>query len=195
VSWLSPEKKRQLYGDSLRRDVAGYDSFAVLESYFNRTEGWDPLSRVQYVDIKTFLVDDILTKVDRASMAHSLEVRVPLLDHEFMEFAATLPASYKLRGSTQKYILKKALRNLLPEETMNRTKMGFSVPLARWLRGELRPLFEERMFAKDAFVGELFDVAPIRTWWDRHQSGASDFSTELWALLVLESWGRRFLRG
>jgi len=147
------------------------------------------------VDIKTFLVDDILTKVDRASMAHSLEVRVPLLDHEVMEFAATLPSSFKLRGSTQKYVLKRALKDLLPEETMNRTKMGFSVPLARWLRGELRPVFEERMFAADAFVNEIFEPAPIRAWWDRHQSGASDFSPLLWSLLMLESWGRRFLRG
>ena len=195
VSWLSPEKKRRLYREPLRRAVADYDSFAVLESYFQKTDGWDPLSRIQYVDIKTFLVDDILTKVDRASMAHSLEVRVPLLDHEVMEFAASLPSSYKLRGSTQKYILKKAVRTLVGDETLNRTKMGFSVPLARWLRGELRPLFEERMFAKDAFVGDLFDVGAIRAWWDRHQSGASDFSPELWALLVLESWGRRFLRG
>ena len=78
---------------------------------------------------------------------------------------------------------------------MNRTKMGFSVPLARWLRGELRPVFEERMFAADAFVNEIFEPAPIRAWWDRHQSGASDFSPLLWSLLMLESWGRRFLRG
>jgi len=195
MSWLSPEKKRKLYREPLRRALADYDSFSVLESHFRKTEGWDPLARIQYVDIKTFLVDDILTKVDRASMAHSLEVRVPLLDHEVMEFAASLPSSYKLHGSSQKYVLKRAVRKLVGDETLNRTKMGFSVPLARWFRGELKSLFEERMFAKDAFVGELFEVAPIRTWWDRHQSGVSDFAPELWALLVLESWGRRFLRG
>jgi len=195
MSWLSPDKKRKLYRDPLRRELADYDSFSVLEPHFKRTEGWDPLSRVQYVDIKTFLVDDILTKVDRASMAHSLEVRVPLLDHEVMELAASLPSRLKLRGQTQKYILKKAVRGLLGDETLDRPKMGFSVPLARWLRGELRPLFEERMFAKDAFVSDLFDVTAIRAWWDRHQSGVSDFAPELWALLVLESWGRRFLKG
>ncbi len=195
MSWLSPEKKRSLYRDPLRRELADYDSFSVMARYFARTEGWDPLSRVQYVDIKTFLVDDILTKVDRASMAHSLEVRVPLLDHEVMEFAATLPSTFKLRGGTAKYVLKKAVKDLLPRETLTRTKMGFSVPLARWLRGDLKSLFEERMFAKDSFVGELFDPAPIRSWWDRHQSGASDFAPELWSLLVLESWGRRFIRG
>ena len=195
MSWLSPEKKRSLYREPLRRELADYDSFSVMDRYFARTEGWDPLSRVQYVDIKTFLVDDILTKVDRASMAHSLEVRVPLLDHEVMEFAASLPPALKLRGGTGKYVLKKAVRNLLPPETLTRTKMGFSVPLARWLRGELRPLFQERMFAPDAFVRELFDPAPIRTWWDRHQSGVSDYSPELWSLLMLETWGRRFLRG
>lgn len=195
MSWLSPDKKRLLYREPIRRAIADYDSFSVMKSHFDKTEGWDPLSRVQYVDIKTFLVDDILTKVDRASMAHSLEVRVPLLDHELMEFAASLPSGLKIRGSSQKYVLKKAVRGLVGDETLNRRKMGFSVPLARWLRGELRPLFEERMFAKDAFVGDVFDVAPIRTWWDRHQSGASDYAPELWSLLVLESWGRRFLRG
>ncbi len=195
MSWLGPEKKRQLYREPLRRELADYDSFSVLAKYFERTRGWDPLSRVQYVDIKTFLVDDILTKVDRASMAHSLEVRVPLLDHEVMEFAACLPPTLKLRGGTGKYVLKKAIEGLLPRETLTRTKMGFSVPLARWLRGELRPVFEERMFAKDSFVSGLFDPEPIRTWWERHQSGVSDFSPELWSLLMLECWGRRFLRG
>ena len=195
MSWLSPEKKRRLYREPLRRELADYDSYSAVAKYFDRTKGWDPLSRVQYVDIKTFLVDDILTKVDRASMAHSLEVRVPLLDHEVMEFAASLSPTLKLRGGTGKYVLKRAVGGLLPQETLTRTKMGFSVPLARWLRGELRPVFEERMFSKDSFVSDLFDPEPIRAWWDRHQSGASDYAPELWSLLMLESWGRRFIRG
>jgi len=195
MSWLSPEKKRKLYQEPIRRELDGYDSFSVMEPYFSRSEGWDPLSRIQYVDIKTYLVDDILAKVDRASMAHSLEVRVPLLDHQVMEFAATLPSRFKLRGAQGKRVLKRAVDGLVPPEILNRTKMGFSVPLAQWLRRDLRPMFEERMFARDAFVCSLFDTRPIREWWGRHQSGRSDFAPELWALLVLESWGRRFIRG
>jgi asparagine synthase (glutamine-hydrolysing) len=195
VSLLHDGMRRKLFSARFRGELQGYAAVEVLKRHAARAPSDHPLSLVQYLDLKTYLVGDINTKVDRASMAHSLEVRVPLLDHEVMEFAASLPSSYKLHGSSQKYVLKKAVRKLVGDETLNRTKMGFSVPLARWFRGELRPLFEERMFAKDAFVGELFEVAPIRTWWDRHQSGVSDFAPELWALLVLETWGRRFLRG
>jgi len=195
MSWLTPQRKRALYRDRLRRDLDGYDPFSVMKPHFDRTAGWDPLSRIQYVDVKTYLVDDILTKVDRASMAHSLEVRVPLLDHVVMEFAASLPAAYKLCGGDAKHILKKAVHGLVPPEILNRTKMGFSVPLARWLRRDLKGPFEERVFARDAFLADLFEMGPVREWWNRHQSGVSDFSPELWSLLVLESWGQRFLKG
>jgi asparagine synthase (glutamine-hydrolysing) len=193
MSWFSPEMKNRLYRDSLKTAIGEYDSFAVMKQYFNRTQGWDPLSRIQYVDIKTYLVDDILTKVDRASMAHSLETRVPLLDHEVMEYAARIPAHYKLRNGEGKYIFKRALRGLLPAEVMNRHKMGFSIPLAQWFRGELKGMFEERVLTSKAFVGQLFDPVPIQQWWNQHQRGTRDFSAHLWALLVLESWGKRFL--
>ena len=193
MSWFTPAMKRLLYRDSLRTALSGYDSFTVMQQYFDRTQGWDPLSRIQYVDIKTYLVDDILTKVDRASMAHSLEVRVPLLDHEFMEYVARIPAGYKLHAGEGKYIFKKALAELLPKEVMARTKMGFSIPLATWFRGPLRKSFDERIFTKGAFIENLFDVAPIRQWWEQHQRGTRNYAPELWALLVLEYWGRRFV--
>jgi asparagine synthase (glutamine-hydrolysing) len=151
------------------------------------------LSRIQYVDIKTNLVDDILTKVDRASMAHSLEVRVPLLDHEVVEYAAGIPAAYKLRRGEGKYIFKKALEGLLPHDILYRRKMGFSLPLAQWFRGELKRSFEERVLAKGAVVAELFDQVPIRQWWAQHQRGTRDYAPHLWGLLVLECWGERFL--
>lgn len=193
MSCFSPEMKRLLYRDSLRPALADYDPFSVMKVYFDRTEGWHPLSRIQYVDIKTYLVDDILTKVDRASMAHSLEVRVPLLDHEFMEYAASIPARYKLRNGRAKYIFKSALRHLLPQEILMRPKLGFSVPLSRWFRDELKGMFEDTVLAKDAFVGELFDLSAVRLWWAQHQRSTREYSPHLWALLVLECWGRRFL--
>jgi len=193
LSWFDPKMKELLYQDPLKKALDGYDAFSVMKAYFDRTQGWDPLSRIQYVDIKTYLVDDILTKVDRASMAHSLEVRVPLLDHEVMEYAASIPPAYKLHNGDGKYVLKKALQGLLPSEVVTRRKMGFSIPLARWFRDSLKASFEERVFARDAFVSGLFDPSPIRQWWAQHQRGTRDYAYYLWALLVLECWGRKFL--
>jgi asparagine synthase (glutamine-hydrolysing) len=194
MRWFTPEMKNLLYQESLKKALGDYDPFSTLKTYFDRTRGWEPLSRIQYVDIKTYLVDDILTKVDRASMAHSLEVRVPLLDHEVMEYAANIPARYKLHHGEGKHIFKQALREILPSEVLNRRKMGFSIPLARWFRGELKELFEEQVLAQDAFIGGLFDVNAIRQWWAQHQRGTRDYSPHLWALVVLECWGRRFMR-
>ena len=183
-----------LYSDALKNDLRDYDPFSVMQVHFDRSQGWDPLSRIQYVDIKTYLVDDILTKVDRASMAHSLEVRVPLLDHQVMEYAAQIPAHYKLRGGEGKYVLKQAVEHLVPPEILRRPKMGFSIPLALWLRNDLKETFEKSLFRKDAFIAELFDPAPIRRWWHQHQRGSRDYAYHLWALLMLESWGERFMR-
>lgn len=194
LSWFSPKMKSHLYRESLKKDLREYASLSVMQTYFDRSQGWDPLSRIQYVDIKTYLVDDILTKVDRASMAHSLEVRVPLLDHEVMEYAASIPSRYKLHNGDGKYVLKHALKDLLPSEVMNRRKMGFSIPLAQWFRAGLKATFEERVFAQDAFIGELFDLSPIHQWWAQHQRGTRDYAYYLWALLVLEGWGRKFIR-
>jgi len=120
----------------------------------------NPLSLIQYLDFKTWLPGDILTKVDRASMAHSLEVRVPLLDHEFCEYAATLPPSLKLRGGEGKYILKKALEPHLPHDIMYRSKKGFSIPLAAWLRGPLRDAVQEAVLGKRLEeTGRSLDIA------------------------------------
>jgi asparagine synthase (glutamine-hydrolysing) len=195
VSCFSAPMKHQLYGSWLRESVGDYDAFTVLKPHFERARGWDPLSRIQYVDIKTYLVDDILTKVDRASMAHSLEVRVPLLDHEVMEFAARIPARLQMQGSEGKYILKRALRDLLPREIIERSKMGFAIPLPRWFRRELRTMFEERVLARDSFLGGMMDPAPIRAWWSQHQAGRKDYATHFWTLLMLECWGKRFVCG
>ncbi len=194
MSWFTPDMKRLLYKPHLKEELNGYEPFSVMKKYFDRTAGWDPLSRIQYVDIKTYLVDDILTKVDRTSMAHSLEVRVPLLDHQVMEYAAGIPARYKLRNREGKYIFKRALCDLVPGEILNRPKMGFSIPLAQWLRGDLKRVFEERIFSKDAFLENLFEPHAIRHWWNQHQRGTRDYSCHLWALLMLECWGKKFMK-
>jgi asparagine synthase (glutamine-hydrolysing) len=193
MSWFNADMKRLLYNQHLRNELNGYESFSVMKEHFARTEGWDPLARIQYVDIKTYLVDDILTKVDRTSMAHALEVRVPLLDHHVMEFAAGIPSRYKLAGGEGKYIFKQALKELIPGSILNRPKMGFSIPLAQWLRTELRPVFENHIFSQNAFVNNWFEPGPIQRWWHQHQRGTRDYSYHLWALLVLECWGKRFM--
>ncbi|HSQ61199.1 MAG TPA: XrtA/PEP-CTERM system amidotransferase [Acidobacteriota bacterium] len=195
MRWMTPEMKRALYRPEVRAAVGDHDAFDVMGRYFRRSEGWHPLSRIQYVDIKTYLVDDILTKVDRASMAHSLEVRVPLLDHRFMETAAAIPADWKLRGGEGKWIFKRALRGLVPDEVLTRRKMGFSIPLAEWFRGPLRASFESSVLGGDAFGATLFEAAALRRLWGEHQSGARDHAYVLWSLLMLEHWGRRFRRG
>jgi asparagine synthase (glutamine-hydrolysing) len=194
MSWFSPQMKSQLYREALKRDLRDYDPFSVMHAYFERSRGLDVLSRIQYVDIKTYLVDDILTKVDRASMAHSLEVRVPLLDHEVMEYAAGIPAAYKLRHGEGKYIFKKALQSLLPDTILSRPKMGFSMPLAQWFKSALKGTFEDRIFAKNAFIGSLYNQDVIRRWWRQHQRGTRDYAPYFWALLVLECWGQKFTR-
>ncbi len=190
VSAVQVEVKEGLLDGDLRRHLRAYDSLDVLRGYYEKANTTDCLSRIQYVDIKTYLPDDILVKVDRASMANSLEVRAPLLDHKLMELAATMPASIKLRGRNGKYILKKALERVLPESILYRDKMGFAVPIARWLRTDIKD------FAHDVLMNRNSDAhlnaTTIKQLWTEHQSGFRDRSTELWALLMFRLWERQF---
>ena len=129
--------RQQLYSSSFKRELAGYDAIDVMRRHAARAPTDDPLSQIQYLDMKTYLVGDINTKVDRAAMAHSLEVREPLMDHPLVEWMGTLPSSLKIRAGEQKFLLKKAMEPFLPNEIMYRPKMGFAVPLAQWFRGPL----------------------------------------------------------
>ncbi len=171
----------------------GYDPIVVIEDHYRRSEAPDPLGRELYVDIKTYLVDDILTKVDRASMAVGLEVRVPLLDHKFMEFMAAIPSGLKLRDGRGKYLFKEAVRPVLGDDVVDRSKMGFSVPLGDWFRGPLRELIEDTLFSPDTFIDSVLDGAEVRRIWRSHQSGLRRMAPMIWALLMLELWGRNFL--
>ena len=130
-------------------------------------------------------------KVDRASMAHSLEVRAPILDHKLMELAASMPSSMKLRGTNGKYIFKKALKQVLPESVLHRKKMGFAVPLAHWFRGDLKELAHGVIFSRNR--DGLLNESTVSRVWKEHQSGLCDHSTELWALLIFRLWQRQFM--
>ena len=191
VAACQSELKGELLHGDIQRQLADYDSVNVLREYYNKADTDDLLSKVQYVDIKTYLTDDILAKVDRASMAVSLEVRAPILDHKFMELAARIPSTLKLRGLNGKYIFKKMLEQRLPQAIVRRPKMGFAVPLARWFRGELRDM------AYDVIVGskadDLLQPNTVARIWAEHQGGFRDRSTELWTLLMFRLWQRQFL--
>jgi len=192
-SYLNSEMKNHLYSDSLKSLLGEYNSFHIMKKYFNRTHGWDSLSRVQYVELKTYLVDDILVKVDRSSMANSLEVRVPLLDHELLKFAASIPSIYKFKNDQVKYILKKALSGIVPREIINRPKKGLLVPLHKWFRNELKNVFEQKVFKNNSFAGEFFNLKYIHDMWDQHQCGSRDNSKQLWTILILETWADNYI--
>ena len=150
----------------------------------------DPLSVIQYLDFKTYLPGDILTKVDRASMAHALEVRVPLLDHKLVEWISGLPSSYKLRGSEGKFIFKKALEPSLPNDILYRQKKGFSIPLASWFRGPLRQRVREALTGARMAETGIFNMRFVSELVEQHQSGRSDHSAAIWSLLMFESFLR-----
>jgi asparagine synthase (glutamine-hydrolysing) len=185
VSSCPPELKNRLLGGDVERSLNGYDSIDVLKHHYERAKTLDPLCRLQYVDIHTYLPDDILVKVDRASMAHSLEVRCPLLDHIFMELIAAIPSSLKLKGGQSKYIFKKALTSVLPSEILTRRKSGFRTPLQTWLRHELKEFSYDVLFgANDSYLNYGF----LKDCWNQHQSGSADWSTLLWTALMFKTW-------
>ena len=195
VSVCSDDLRRRLFSPALTAELQGYNAVEVLKEHMTQCGSEDPLSRVQYADIKTYLPGDILTKVDRASMASSLEVRVPLLDHTLVEWAARLAPQLKLRGREGKYVFKSALEPYVPPEILYRPKQGFAVPLAAWFRGPLRRRLRETLSGPVLCESGLFDVAAIAALLDQHQSGERDHSAALWTLSMFESFLRRIHSG
>ncbi len=193
MSIASPETKSVFYGARLKRAILGHDPFSILDGHFERAEGWDSTSQLQYADFKSYLPDGILTKMDRASMAHGLEARVPLLDQALVEFVAALPSSSKATRGKGKRLLRGALRGIVPSRILNRRKRGFTPPVARWLDGKTGALFTDRVLGSDSFVSGHLDIGGIRRIWDGQRGGARRDTQLLWAVLALECWGRRFL--
>jgi asparagine synthase (glutamine-hydrolysing) len=191
MSILRGPMRAALFSDKLKRELAGYDAFSVFERHAANAGTEDPLAMIQYLDTKTYLVGDINTKVDRASMAHSLEVREPLMDHKLVEWLATLPSHLKLRDGEGKFLFKKAMEPLLPNDVLYRPKMGFAVPLARWFRGPLRERVREAVLGERLADTGWFNAAELRRLVDRHQNGQSDFSAPLWTLMMFEAFLRQ----
>ena len=168
-----------------------------FQKYYDQTPGdVDEMSRLLYLDTKTYLVGDILTKVDRMSMATSLEVRVPMLDQEFVEWAAALPIEWKFRQSTRKYLLKRLAERLgIPAELLHRPKQGFQLPLEQWLRGELKHKFLAILTEPRSLQRGYFRSEAVRGLVDEHVRGRRNRSGVLWKMLILEWWHRNFLEG
>ena len=190
VSILRGPMRAQLFSPALKAELAGYNAQEVFDFHAGRAGTDDPLALIQYLDMKTYLVGDINTKVDRASMAHSLEVREPLMDHPLIEWLATLPSSLKVRGQEGKYLLKKALEPQLPSDVLYRPKMGFSVPLARWFRGPLKQRVRDAVLGDRLAATGWFNRDYLEHLVQAHQSGASDYSAPLWTLLMFEAFLR-----
>jgi len=194
VSILRDPMRAQLYSPAFKRELAGYGAFEVFERHAARhaelSGHADPLALIQYLDLKTYLVGDINTKVDRASMAHSLEVREPLMDHKLVEWLASLPPGLKIRGSEGKFLLKKAMEPALPHEVLYRPKMGFAVPLARWFRGPLKQRVREAVLGQRLADTGWFDRRYLQQLVQAHQDGTRDHSAPLWTLLMFEAFLR-----
>ncbi len=190
VSVIPDPLREKLFSSPFRHELQGYQAIDVLRRHASRAPE-HPLSCVQYLDFKTYLPGDILTKVDRASMAHALEVRVPILDHQFVEWVAGLPPRLKLNGGEGKYLFKQALQPYLPREILDRPKMGFAVPLASWFRRPLRQRARETILGETMHRCGIFDMAFVTRLVEQHQGGVKDHSAALWSLLMFESFQRQ----
>jgi asparagine synthase (glutamine-hydrolysing) len=184
-----------MYTPAFRAQLAGYRALEVFRHHAATAQTDDPLALVQYLDLKTYLPGDINTKVDRASMAHSLEVREPLMDHPLVEWLASLPSSMKVRGHEGKWLLKKAMEERLPQQALYRPKMGFAVPLARWFRGPLRERVERALAGDRLLATGIFDARYLRNLVDAHASGARDYSAPIWSLLMFDAFLRNVVDG
>lgn len=190
MSLIRNPARQQLYSSSFRSQLGGYSAIEVFNHHALKAGTDDPLGLIQYIDTHTYLIGDINTKVDRASMAHSLEVREPLMDHKLVEWLGTLRSSLKMHGSESKYLLKKTMEPMLPRDVLYRPKMGFSVPLSRWFRGPLRERVRNNLLTGQIADSGWFNQDFIRQMVAQHESGAHDHSTPIWTLLMYDAFMR-----
>jgi asparagine synthase (glutamine-hydrolysing) len=188
MMFLNASEKDSLYQSDLRATLNDQLTANYFGSYFERANRFDSLAQQQYVDIKTYLVDDILTKVDRMSMAASIEARVPLLDYHIVEFAMNLPPQMKLNGSRTKSILRNAVKHLVPNFVLEKPKQGFSIPMKHWLRTSLKPMMLDLLSKDSLHTHGYFDQHIVSAWVQEHLDGRANHSHRLWSLMVFEMW-------
>jgi asparagine synthase (glutamine-hydrolysing) len=190
---FDPELKTEVCEPAFLESAGGAEATRFLLDAFRRSDAPDHVDSQLDVDVSCYLPDCLLVKVDIAAMAHGLEGRSPLLDHEFMEFAASLPSDLKLRGESTKYLLKRAVRSLLPAEIIDRPKKGFSVPLDAWFRNELRELAGDLLLDGRLARRGYFRMPVVRRLLEEHWRGTASWQNQLWTMAMLESWHRMFI--
>ncbi|MDX6305628.1 MAG: hypothetical protein QOI77_2597 [Blastocatellia bacterium] len=193
VSAFDEASKQNLYSTDFRHQTAAFRTASILEPWFAKANGSGIVDAALLTDTMTYLPNDLLVKMDIASMTVSLEARSPFLDHHLMEFAASLPENLKLRRLTTKYLLKRVLKKLVPAENLNRRKMGFGVPIGHWFRGAMQPFLRQTLLSEKALARGIFKPEMVRQLIDSHISVKADHSHRLWTLLMLELWFERFI--
>jgi len=188
ISYFNKEEKERIYTDSFKEKIKDIDSFEIVKEKFEETYSFDFLDKILYTDINLCLPEDLLVKMDIATMANSLEARSPLLDHQFMELTAKIPSDLKLKGQNKKYIFKKALEDFLPKEILYRKKMGFGVPIEKWFRNELKNYIYEILLSKRFLSREIFKKEEVKRILDNHIQRNQNCAYQIWALLFLEHW-------
>ena len=193
ISHFDGSFKGHLYNSEIKNSIRRLQARDYYLSKTNQSPNIDVLSQINFMDLTSYLPDDLLIKVDIASMANSLEIRTPFLDHKFVEFAVTIPNSLKLRNGETKYILKKAFASLLPEKILQRGKMGFSIPIDKWFREDLRKFCYEVLLDSNGEIGRYFNQRFLKYMLDAHCSGAKNYGTKLWLLVNFALWHEIFI--
>ena len=194
--WMSGTKdsmKSQLYTEDFKKQFNGSRPFDFIDRWYTHAKGSGMLDSTMLADQMTYLPNDLLVKVDIASMANSLEARSPFLDHKVIEFAASLPENLKMKRFQTKYLLKKVAARLVPRDVIYRQKMGFGVPVGKWFRGEMRDFVHSVLLSETAAKRGITDPATVARWIDEHETATADHTQRIWGLLMLELWFQRFI--
>jgi asparagine synthase (glutamine-hydrolysing) len=197
MMFLNQKEREELYSKDFSLELGGIRPLHTTSPFnklYPQLHRFDDINGELYLDLKSYLVDDILVKVDRMSMATSLETRVPLIDHKVVEFAFQIPGHLKLKGMTTKWIFKKSMERLLPHQNIYRSKEGFSIPIKHWLRNELKELVLHYLSENRIREAGIFNFDIIKHKIDTHMKGRENYSHQLWALLVFEIWREKFLK-
>ena len=192
IGTFDPAAQEALLSRDLLAETREMDVFGAVARHRRNVVPRDTFDRLSYLYAKLYMQDDILVKVDRASMAHGLEARAPFLDHRVVELIAALPTRMKIRGLTMKYLLKRMLRGRVPDAVIDRPKKGFGIPVAEWLKGPLRPLAEDLLAETDLRAGGFFDPKAVRALLDDHLAGRRDNRKQLWSLIAFQLWRREY---